>query len=63
MDVESAELVGSIADGSTEMVPGIPLCTVCSRHLLGPNERASSSSSVDAPHKCALCFGVLDANY
>ncbi|VDK79922.1 unnamed protein product [Litomosoides sigmodontis] len=37
----------------------IPLCTVCTRQLRGPEE----SGNVKEPFNCALCFGVLDEKF
>lgn len=37
----------------------IPLCTVCTRQLRGPEE----SGNVEEPFNCALCFGVLDEKF
>lgn len=37
----------------------IPLCTLCTRQLRGPEE----SGNVEKPFNCALCFGVLDEKF
>ncbi|VDO70900.1 unnamed protein product [Onchocerca flexuosa] len=37
----------------------IPLCTVCTRQLRGPEE----IENVKEPFNCALCFGVLDEKF